>query len=125
MSPRVVMGLLFFPRGGSAQVARYMARAMPEAGWDVTLVTGSLGGGAGAGGWLQGGSRAGGGGGRAAGDGVAGGGGRAVDRRAFFGGGGGGAGGLLGGDRGRRPVRGRPAAPPLVRGPPGRAGQGL
>src|SRR5436309_4532142 len=43
MSRRVVMSLLFFPRGGSAQVARYMARALPQAGWDVTLVAGSLG----------------------------------------------------------------------------------
>jgi glycosyltransferase involved in cell wall biosynthesis len=40
---RVVMGLMFFPRGGSAQVARYVARALPDAGWDVTLVAGSLG----------------------------------------------------------------------------------
>ncbi len=37
------MALLFFPRGGSSQVARYMARALPESGWDVTLVSGSLG----------------------------------------------------------------------------------
>ena len=37
---RVLMALMFFPRGGSAQVARYMARALPEAGWDVTLVAG-------------------------------------------------------------------------------------
>jgi glycosyltransferase involved in cell wall biosynthesis len=37
------MALLFFPRGGSAQVARYMARALPPAGWDVTLLSGSLG----------------------------------------------------------------------------------
>ena len=37
------MALLFFPRGGSAQVARYMARALPASGWDVTLVSGSLG----------------------------------------------------------------------------------
>src|SRR3954469_1495646 len=37
------MSLMFFPRGGSAQVARYMARALPRAGWDVTLLTGSLG----------------------------------------------------------------------------------
>src|SRR5436305_1962509 len=43
MSRRVLMALLFFPRGGSAQVARYMTRALPDAGWDVTLVTGSLG----------------------------------------------------------------------------------
>src|SRR4051794_16923420 len=39
------MSLMFFPRGGSAQVARYVARALPGAGWDVTLVAGSLGGG--------------------------------------------------------------------------------
>ena len=32
--PRVVMGLMFFPRGGSAQVARYLARSLPEAGWE-------------------------------------------------------------------------------------------
>ena len=43
MSRRVVMGLLFFPRGGSSQVARYMARALPDAGWDVQLVAGSIG----------------------------------------------------------------------------------
>src|SRR4051812_36095419 len=43
MSRRVLMGLMFFPRGGSSQVARYMARALPQAGWDVTLVAGSLG----------------------------------------------------------------------------------
>ena len=41
--PRVLMALTFFPRGGSAQVSRYMARALPRAGWDVTLVAGSLG----------------------------------------------------------------------------------
>jgi glycosyltransferase involved in cell wall biosynthesis len=40
---RVVMSLMFFPRGGSSQVARYVARGLPEAGWDVTLVAGSLG----------------------------------------------------------------------------------
>src|SRR6478672_9708442 len=40
---RVLMALMFFPRGGSAQVARYVARALPNAGWDVTLVAGSLG----------------------------------------------------------------------------------
>jgi glycosyltransferase involved in cell wall biosynthesis len=39
----VLMALMFFPRGGSAQVARYMARALPGAGWDVTLLSGSLG----------------------------------------------------------------------------------
>ena len=40
---RVVMGLLFFPRGGSAQVARYLAPCLGDAGWTVSLVTGSLG----------------------------------------------------------------------------------
>jgi glycosyltransferase involved in cell wall biosynthesis len=38
------MGLLFFPRGGSAQVARYLARNLPDAGWEVTIACGSLGG---------------------------------------------------------------------------------
>jgi glycosyltransferase involved in cell wall biosynthesis len=41
---RVLAALTFFPRGGSAQVARAFARALPEHGWDVTLVAGSLGG---------------------------------------------------------------------------------
>jgi glycosyltransferase involved in cell wall biosynthesis len=40
---RAVMGLLFFPRGGSAQVARYLARSLGQVGWDVTLACGSLG----------------------------------------------------------------------------------
>src|SRR5215210_1009980 len=40
---RAVMGLLFFPRGGSAQVARYLARALPRSGWDVAIACGSLG----------------------------------------------------------------------------------
>ena len=40
---RVVMGLVFFPRGGSAQVTRYLAAALSDAGWSVSLVTGSLG----------------------------------------------------------------------------------
>lgn len=40
---RVAMGLLFYPRGGSAQVVRYLARALPAAGWDVTVAAGSLG----------------------------------------------------------------------------------
>ena len=34
---------MFFPRGGSAQVARALARALPGHGWDVTIVSGSLG----------------------------------------------------------------------------------
>jgi glycosyltransferase involved in cell wall biosynthesis len=40
---RAVMGLIFFPRGGSAQVARYLARSLPRAGWEVTVACGSLG----------------------------------------------------------------------------------
>ena len=36
------MGLQFFPRGGSAHVARNLARTLPAAGWDATLVSGSL-----------------------------------------------------------------------------------
>jgi len=37
------MGVAFFPRGGSAHVTRNLARFLPGAGWDVTVVTGSLG----------------------------------------------------------------------------------
>lgn len=40
----VVSALFFFPRGGSAQVARSLARALPAAGWQVRLAAGSLGG---------------------------------------------------------------------------------
>src|SRR5215212_2668063 len=40
--PRVLMGLTFFPRGGSAHVARNLASSLPAAGWDVTVVSGSL-----------------------------------------------------------------------------------
>jgi glycosyltransferase involved in cell wall biosynthesis len=36
------MGLLFYPRGGSAHVARNLATALPQAGWDATLVSGSV-----------------------------------------------------------------------------------
>ena len=32
---------MFFPRGGSAHVARALARQLPAAGWDVTIVSGS------------------------------------------------------------------------------------
>ncbi len=38
------MGLLFFPRGGAAQVTRYLAAALGDVGWSVSLVAGSLGG---------------------------------------------------------------------------------
>lgn len=37
------MGLWFYPRGGSSQVARYLSSELAAAGWDVTLVAGSLG----------------------------------------------------------------------------------
>ncbi len=40
---RVVSALFFFPRGGSAQVARAFARALPAVGWQTTLAAGSLG----------------------------------------------------------------------------------
>jgi hypothetical protein len=36
--------LFFFPRGGSAQVARALTRAPPAVGWQVRLAAGSLGG---------------------------------------------------------------------------------
>src|SRR5829696_7455802 len=41
MSGRVLMGLQFFPRGGSAQVANNLARALPASGWEVRVVSGS------------------------------------------------------------------------------------
>ncbi len=40
---RVVMGLLFFPRGGSAYVVRYLSPALARVGWSVSLAVGSLG----------------------------------------------------------------------------------
>jgi glycosyltransferase involved in cell wall biosynthesis len=40
---RVVNGLYFFPRGGSSHVARALAGGLPRDGWDVTLLSGSLG----------------------------------------------------------------------------------
>ena len=40
---RVLMGLMFFPRGGSAQVTRYLAGALRAHGWDTTVLAGSLG----------------------------------------------------------------------------------
>ncbi len=40
---RVVSGLFFFPRGGSAQVARALSRALAQLGREVTLAAGSLG----------------------------------------------------------------------------------
>ncbi len=37
------MGLFFYPRGGSSQVAGYLSRALEAHGWHVTLGCGSLG----------------------------------------------------------------------------------
>ncbi len=37
------MGLLFYPRGGSAQVVRYLGGALERTGWDTSLACGSLG----------------------------------------------------------------------------------
>jgi glycosyltransferase involved in cell wall biosynthesis len=36
---------MFFPRGGSAHVARALARELPACGWEVTIVSGSVAGG--------------------------------------------------------------------------------
>jgi glycosyltransferase involved in cell wall biosynthesis len=41
--PRVAMGLFFYPRGGSAQVVRYLAGALPSAGWQASVYCGSAG----------------------------------------------------------------------------------
>ncbi|HUF85617.1 MAG TPA: glycosyltransferase family 4 protein [Acidimicrobiia bacterium] len=40
---RVAMGLLFYPRGGSAQVVRYLAAALSDTGWQPSVYCGSLG----------------------------------------------------------------------------------
>jgi glycosyltransferase involved in cell wall biosynthesis len=40
---RALLALSFFPRGGSAQVARYLAGALPASGWEATIACGSLG----------------------------------------------------------------------------------
>ncbi len=36
------MGLAFFPRGGSAHVARNLAVALTRTGWEITVLTGSV-----------------------------------------------------------------------------------
>ena len=36
------MGLLFFPRGGSAHVARNLAHSLPRTGWEATILSGSI-----------------------------------------------------------------------------------
>jgi len=41
-SLNILMGLVFYPRGGSAQVVRYLSRALIALGHRVHLVTGSL-----------------------------------------------------------------------------------
>ncbi len=43
MSGKALLGLLFYPRGGSSHVVRYLARFLPHAGWDVRVAAGSLG----------------------------------------------------------------------------------
>src|SRR3954447_5177325 len=40
---RVCSGVFFFPRGGSAQVARALSRVLPASGWQGALASGSLG----------------------------------------------------------------------------------
>jgi glycosyltransferase involved in cell wall biosynthesis len=40
---RIIMGLVFYPRGGSAYVVRYLSPALIAAGWSVSLSVGSLG----------------------------------------------------------------------------------
>jgi hypothetical protein len=39
----VVSALFFFPRGGSTQVTRSLARALPAAAWQPRLAAGSFG----------------------------------------------------------------------------------
>jgi hypothetical protein len=39
----VVQGFMFFPRGGSAQVVRYLCHALARAGWEPRLAAGSMG----------------------------------------------------------------------------------
>jgi hypothetical protein len=40
----VLQGVSFFPRGGSAQVVRYLTAALVQAGWTPRIVAGSVGG---------------------------------------------------------------------------------
>ena len=39
---KILMSLIFYPRGGSAQVARYLSQALIELGHEVRLITGTL-----------------------------------------------------------------------------------
>jgi len=43
MAGRTGMGVIFYPRGGSAQVIRYLAAALGRTGWETELLCGSLG----------------------------------------------------------------------------------
>ncbi len=43
VKPSIAMGFYFFPRGGSAQVARYLCRALGEGEYAPTLFAGSMG----------------------------------------------------------------------------------
>jgi glycosyltransferase involved in cell wall biosynthesis len=43
VTPNVTMGFYFFPRGGSAQVVRYLCRALVGVRWKPTLFAGSVG----------------------------------------------------------------------------------
>lgn len=42
-SQNAAMGFYFYPRGGSAQVARYLSRALVGTRWEPTVLSGSLG----------------------------------------------------------------------------------
>lgn len=42
MPGRVLMGLIFFPRGGSSHVAHNLASALPAHGWEVRVASGSV-----------------------------------------------------------------------------------
>jgi glycosyltransferase involved in cell wall biosynthesis len=44
---RLLNGVLFFPRGGSAHVARSLSKELTESGWDVSILSGSVPGGPG------------------------------------------------------------------------------
>jgi glycosyltransferase involved in cell wall biosynthesis len=44
VNPAILMGFYFFPRGGSAHVARSLCRALHERDWWPTLFSGSVGG---------------------------------------------------------------------------------
>lgn len=41
-SLKILMGIIFYPRGGSAQVVRYLSQALTDLGHEVYLVTGSV-----------------------------------------------------------------------------------